>query len=434
MKVIGIAAEYDPFHNGHEYHIRRSVEMTGADAVVAVMSGDFTQRGEPALADKWTRARAACEAGADLALELPFIYACNNSDMFARGAVGILNGLGCVDYMSFGSESGDVSRLAQAAEALARESDDFRAALRSFAAEGYSYPRARAAALAACGRPDLAELLDSPNNVLAIDYIRHLILSDSRIEPITVKREGAPYDSAAMPGPAGDLSETQYPSATALRRMISGMPEATVGEILWNDLSQYMPAGSLEAFGNAESILISWQEAAFDLIRAKILTSSEEEISAIYACGEGMAKRAKAAVRHAESLAELSEAILSRRYTKTRVSRFLAQLLIGLKREDVLELTGTYYARVLAFNEKGAQLLRHIRKTGCASIPVITNLNKDIYAVPGFTAAADNTPAAKITRALEYDVAANDIYGLISGRNLYSFADRVREPERAGAL
>ena len=224
MKIVGVIAEYNPFHRGHLYHIGKAKEQTGADAVIAVMSGDFVQRGAPALLPKHLRAAMALEAGVSLVLELPVWCACGSAEYFASGAVSVLDQLGCVDSLCFGSECGDLPSLSRAARILEEEPEDFRAALKAALSRGLSFPRARQEALVSCaGSADAGAVMEEPNNILGVEYIRAILRRGSRLEPATVRREGSGYHDQA-PDPS-------YSSATAIRRLIleagkDGLPAA----------------------------------------------------------------------------------------------------------------------------------------------------------------------------------------------------------------
>ncbi|MDR0518494.1 MAG: nucleotidyltransferase family protein, partial [Clostridiales Family XIII bacterium] len=217
MPVLGIIAEYDPFHNGHLYHLRESLSRTGADASVCVMSGGFTQRGLPAMFGKKLRAEAAAGCGVDLVIELPFVYAAGNAEHFARGAVRILDGLGIVDCLSFGSESGDIGALSEVAALFADDSDRLNAAVRSGMSDGLSYPAARERAAAELLGEGAAALMREPNNILAIEYLKELRRQGSAIEPFTLRRHAAG---------AGEVNQAAgVAGATAIRRMFEGVAE-----------------------------------------------------------------------------------------------------------------------------------------------------------------------------------------------------------------
>ncbi|MDD3173479.1 MAG: nucleotidyltransferase family protein, partial [Herbinix sp.] len=219
MKVVGLITEYNPFHNGHKYHIEEAKRLTGADFAVIVMSGDFVQRGTPAIIDKYTRAEMALRNGVDLVLELPVCYATGSADFFARGAVSLLDKLGIVDFLCFGSESGDIKLLREAAQFLLETPEAFDDRLQAFLKDGLTYPAARAKALKhtleakeEVNEQALVQVLTDPNNILGIEYIKALLRFNSSIQPITIKRIAAGYH---------DIHLSEHPSQTAAYSMQS---------------------------------------------------------------------------------------------------------------------------------------------------------------------------------------------------------------------
>ncbi|MCL1808481.1 MAG: nucleotidyltransferase [Clostridiales bacterium] len=401
MKVLGIVAEYNPFHKGHLFHLAESKRMSGAGACVAVMSGNFTQRGEVAFFDKWERARIAVDCGVDLVLELPFAYACNTAEHFAKGAVQILDGLSCVDAMSFGSESGDLTKLSESASCLLSEDEKFRENLKSGLEKGDSFPKARAGALRLAAGEEIAEMLSSPNNILAVEYLKQLMLAGSSLAPLTVRREGAGHNSKA---PSGGFS-----SAASIRGMLGagGMNEA----------SKYVPD---ECYDRIKKINIGFNEKInnlFLLISAKIFSETEEKLEETLSAGEGLGCRLKKAARGADCLESLVSGTKSKRYTRTRIQRLLVHALFDLKAADfhgILD-AGLNYARVLAFNAEGAALLRRAKGAG-TRIPVITNINKQVR------------DGDEIFRLLKYDLLASDLYNLVSGSDTRVKSDFVVPP------
>jgi len=424
-KVAGIIAEYNPIHDGHIYHLKKTREMSKADFVVAVMSGYFTQRGAPAVLGKWERARAAVDAGVDLVLEMPFMYACSSAEYFARGGVGVLAGLGCTDYISFGSECGDISMLKKAASIFANESEDYRAALKEALSEGESFPVAREEAFASAlknsyptlkpsEKQQLLEVIREPNNILGIEYIKAL----ERLENEGLDRgygesvrsdaagsrdcNGDPRDVIASPysGDAGSRSVDIKP-ITVKRK--GGGHHATASEL------------------RAEMDID--QSGFFDLVRGTILRYSASELEQIASAGEGLGNKLKQEIRKTKDIEDLIKSVKSRRYTETRIRRLLTQTLIGLKKRDLIG-SPALYARVLGLNQKGAELLRNIKKKESARIPVITNINKDVFA------AEDErfSPGSPLRKSIERDILASDLYNLAFGFDLYSNSDYVAGP------
>ena len=407
MKVLGIITEYNPFHNGHLYHLEKAKEMTEVDVVVAVMSGNFVQRGEPAILDKWRRAQIAVECGVDLVLELPFVFACNNAEYFAKGAIGILNGIGCVDDIVFGSETGDIDAIARGARFLSDESDTFKERLKVYTDKGLSYPAARAKAFAETSG-EAGNLLNSPNDILAVEYLKQIYLTGSMIRPHAIKRLGQGYNS--------QNTQTPFASASAIRNF--AMKSSDISEIC-----NCLPFQSYVNLAGIQETIAERQEKLCELITARILTADTEELSKIFSATEGIENRLKTSARLSHDMDELVGKIKSRRYTETRIRRLLMHTLMGFDKESAEHIAAEklLYTRVLAFSDKGSTLLRHIRKEECAEIPVVTNINKEI-------------PASHPARALlKFDQRASDIYNLISGLELYEFSDFVRKPHKKSA-
>lgn len=404
-RTAGIVAEYNPFHNGHLFHLRETVERTGASCVVAVMSGCFTQRGEPAAADKWVRAAAAVENGIDLVLELPFIYACNSAESFARGAIRLLDRLGCIDSFSFGSEAGDLAPLIGTARLLQTESPAFRAALADRTGQGLSFPAAREAAVTDCYGPAHATVLRSPNNILGVEYLKEWLALGSSMQPLTFLRKGAPHNAAQ--------GEGTIRSASAIRRLLrepDGMDRAAA----------FMPTASetmiFQSLPNGKRI----DQQLFNLIIYKIMNTPPNQIAGLHAAGEGLENRLTAAVERATDLDNLVRRIKTKRYTESRIRRLLLHLLLDLQRTDFkrMEDRGTLYARVLGFSPAGASLLSHMRRSGCSSIPVLTNINRQGRDDPW------------LREVLSYDIRAAALYHLLCGHDLGKSSDHRQKPHR----
>lgn len=367
MKKIGIIAEYNPFHEGHRYLAAEAKRLTGAGQAVAVMSGDFTQRGFPAVFDKWTRAEAAVKGGMDLVLELPVCCAAGSAEYFAEGGVRILEGMGCLDYLAFGSESGSTDELRRTARLLSEQNGRLQPVIREKIKEGMSYPRARAAAMRGLGFEREAEVLGAPNNILGVEYIRQL----KTMDPVTVKRTG----------------ESHHESASRLR-----------AEFLNRDRAGFL----------------SMEKKYFELVCARILQTPAEDLERVFSSGAGLGYRLKREVMYAKSTEELIDRIKSKAYTRTRVSRLLLHTLLGIT--DSFMAAPKLYIRVLAFNKKGGAVLREMRQRGCARLPVLTNINKERARFP------------EIEETLEKDILAADLYNLICGKDLYAFSDHVKKP------
>ncbi len=325
MKTAGIICEYNPFHNGHKYQIEQT-RKAGATHIVCVMSGNFTQRGDVAIFDKFLRAKTALENGADLVLELPTKYSLSAAEGFAAGAVGIINALGCVDMLSFGSESGDVSALkeASAAAEYAVHTDAFASLMK----QGKSYPAALSEAVKTYYTDDVYETLSHPNNTLAVEYISALDNLGSRIEPFTVARTGAGHDS--------DEQESGFASASLIRkRILSGEDYGELAPVI-----------------DAPTADIKRLERA---ILAKLRVLRTEEIEQAYDSANGLAERLYKAVRKANTLDELYFLTKTKRYTLARIRRTVLCCFLDLHKEQLL--TPDAYIRILGMNERGREIL-----------------------------------------------------------------------------
>lgn len=403
MKVLGIIAEYNPFHNGHRYHLEESVKMTSPDFTVCVMSGDFTQRGEPSMADKWIRAASAVKNGVDLVLELPFAFACNNAEFFAAGAVDILNRLGCVTHLSFGSEAGELSALSRAADYLAHEDDELKNSIREFADQGLSFPRARYEAVKKCRGDAYSDILQSANNILAVEYLKQLRLTESEIEPVTVRRYGTGYHDMA--------SYKNIASATAIRRQVkrSGEMEAVSGLI---------PGETFQVLQDINAGVNVSFDKFYPLLLYRILTTGANQLGTILSATEGLENRVKKAAPESVDMDSLIKAVLSKRYTYTRVCRLLTHILIQLDKESFRHIVDRRinYARVLGFSKNGASLLKRIKKEERNSIPILTNINRE------------TDRDSEEWKLLQFDVTASDIYNLAVYGEVYTHSDYVMKP------
>ena len=400
MDIAGIVCEFDPFHNGHAYLLRK-VREQGASGIVCVMSGDFVQRGGPALFDKFQRAEAAVRCGADLVLELPAAYAVNSADWFAKGAVRILKGLGCVDTMAFGSECGDAEVLKEAAAVLLDEGVRFSETLKSFLDKGESYPSAyqKAAETVLPGKG--SSLMCGSNDVLALCYLKENLRQDTGLEAFAVRRFGPAHDS--------DIAADGFASASYIREL------ARTG-VGWNSYIPEEVRYVLCADDCSPERLALRSERLFALVRKTLLDSSEEELAQICEVSEGLENRLKDALSKSEDLNGLVLGIKTSRYTHARVMRILTQMLLGITKDLVREAdeNSIAYAKVLAFNEKGSELLRTAKEKG--SIPVYSNINKNV------------PPGAPERIILDVDISSGDTYSIICGRAIAEYSDKVQIP------
>lgn len=362
MHVVGVIAEYNPFHQGHAYQlraIRQAIRERFHDdvAIVAVMSGSFTQRGEAAVLDKWRRADLAVRGGCQLVLELPFLFACRSAQDFARGGVRLLQGLGCVDTLAFGAESPDLAPLMEAARVI--DAPETQAALHEALRAGASYAKALTAILQeASGLA--ANLLRQPNNILAIEYLRALRGYAPGIEPLLIARRGAGYHETSL----GPLA-----SASAIRgELAKAQPD-------FASLKDSLPEATYAAIRAAFPAEIASTERLFRPLLARLLTMQGRELEAIFGLQEGLANRLLAKIRQSQTLQELIAGMVTSRYPASRISRIVPHLLLGTGERAAREAaeTGPLYARVLAFDEVGRELLHAIKERG--TLPLITKIS-----------------------------------------------------------
>lgn len=376
MNVVGLIVEYNPFHNGHAYHMTEAKRLAGAEAVVAVMSGDFLQRGEPAIVSKWARAEMALHGGADLVLELPVAYATQPAEWFAHGAAALLDATGIVSHLCFGSEAGTLAELQPLAQQLAGESGALKAAIAEELATGASYPAAYAAAAArsvaapqAGGSGAAADaararaLLEQPNNSLGLHYLIALQRLGSGIAPLTVRREGAGYRDAE-PGSAN------IASATAIRGLIAGGGS-------FQAAAPYVPPYTADILARefrAGRGPVTWESFAAPLFH-RLLTSSPEALAKHHEVTEGLEYRMKKMLPELKRLTveELLEKLKTKRYTYTKLQRMLLHILLQHDRQTLAPgqlAQGPGYLRVLAFSPKGRELLKKMK--GRSSLPIVT--------------------------------------------------------------
>lgn len=389
MNVLGIVAEYNPFHTGHLLHLANSKKNTKAEYAIAVMGGNFTQRGEPAIFNKWARAKMAISAGIDLVIELPFAYATGSAGFFASGAIEILERCGIVTHLSFGSESGSISDLKSLAKILAEEPVELKELIRKEMSAGVTLPTAQTKALAIymkTDNKDIAELVKKPNNVLGLEYLKALSKKNSNIIPVTVRRIMADHHSQSL--------NENIASSTAIRDFI--YTKGLVG----NQLKKVLGDNTLEIIG--EEIQegrgpVFYQGLTLPLITS-LRTIDSTTLSKISDVNEGLENRIIWSARNSASLENLIAGIKSKRYTRTRIQRILLHSLLTFAKTDakLLNDLGPQYIRVLGFNEKGRLLLNAMKKK--ASLPIVIKVAD---------AGLEGDPAKL---SLEYDIKATDLY------------------------
>ncbi len=343
MKVAGIIAEFNPFHNGHAFLVQKAREM-GYTHVIAVMSGNFVQRGEPAVFHHSVRTKAALENGVDLVLQLPSVYAMSGAQSFARAGAEILNGIGCIDSIVFGSECGDAVLLSETADAVYGE--EIKPFLSEELNKGISFASARENALRAIN-PMYADIIKSPNNILGVEYIAALKRIKSNVKPVTFERIGAAHDSAETDG--------SIAGASLIREKIRAADE-------WAEL---VPEGIKAVYESADIADIKRMENA---VLYKIRTVSAAELSKVPDVSEGIENRILSASKQAKSLDELYSLAKTKRYSHARIRRIIWNCVLGVTADD-LELS-VPYIRITGFNKKGTELIKAAKEA--ANLPVIS--------------------------------------------------------------
>lgn len=355
MKIAGIIAEYNPFHTGHAYHIQKTRELTGADYIVVVLSGDFVQRGAPALYSKHLRTRMALLGGADLVFELPSTHSCESAEFFAQNAVRLLDALGCVDVLSFGSESGTIEPFLKLGSFLSAETPEYRNLLKEYLKRGESFPKARSLTLQELlSDADTGTFLQTPNNILGVEYCKALCRQNSPIQPLTVKREGNGYHDDSLNG--------EFPSASAIRALwksanckisdtaVSSCFPPAISELLsqtftcpqFLDEEDFSPYLRWLLFSSDKAQLTSYQDVTPDFVQRLFHTRGSYE-----------------------SWGQYAALLKTRELTYSRICRMLMHCLLQISHVPVLS-----YARLLGFRRQAAPVLSEFKKH--SSIPVIT--------------------------------------------------------------
>lgn len=397
MKVVGLITEYNPFHNGHLYHFTKAKEQAGADYTLCVMSGNFLQRGEPALVNKWARTQMALEAGIDLVLEIPAAYATSSAQSFAEGAVRMLDCSGVVTHLCFGSELGSLEPLTKVASLVLKEPPELQRLIRKYLDKGLVYPKARSEALgdyflqSESDPVSWRELVKSPNNILGIEYLRALQLLDSPIHPLTLERLHSGYNEIK-------LEHSSIASATSIRHnlqengQLSSELKAYLPESSWRLLSGEFQAGRGPVF----------PENLYPYLLMKLRTCTPDALAKIPDVSEGLEHRILEAAQEATSFYNLVERIKTKRYTWTRIQRILLHCLLGYTQsmaKSFQDAGGPQYLRVLGFTNRGRFLLREMQEKAC--LPVVTKV-APFLKNPG--------PAAEM---LALDIMATNVHSLL---------------------
>ena len=387
-KILGIICEYNPMHYGHIYHIQESKKEIMPDYTVAIMSGNFTQRGDVAIIDKWSRAAMALNNGVDLVIELPLIYSISSAENYASGSIKILDSLKMNTFLSFGSECGNLDILNEITQVLIKNPPEFVSILNHELSNGLSFPKAREHAILMYLNDirRYANVLKESNNILGIEYLKAINTQKSNIIPVTIKRKGSKYNDSSL--------YSKYSSATAIRQAIieNKSIKRYIPETTYNILKDKIDKNEIVPG------LYKYEQA----IIYKLRTMTLEEISMLPDVNEGLENKIKKAAESCSTLEELIEKIKSKRYTQTRIMRILLYALLNITRKDLEDsYKATPYIRVLGVNDKGKALISKLVKKN-KKLHIITSPKKFLKSSKNKT----------LNNMLETDISASNIYTL----------------------
>lgn len=390
MKITGIIAEYNPLHLGHQFHIQQTRQIFSLDTphyIITVLSGDFVQRGLPAILDKHTRARMALEAGSDLVLELPAAYALSSGEGFAFGGISLLEQLGCVDHVSFGTEAGNIDAISHIAHVLQQPSEYYQCAYQDALKQGATHPSAQTKALAlAYPDLDLSVLNGHSNNLLALEYTKALLSLQSSITPVTIKRSGYGYLTE-------ELSFTQFASATAIRKALQ-KTDMDSSDLLTSQVPDF--AKDTLSKAAAEHRLLYPDDFSL-LLHYKLLTLEKEQFLDYRGVSLDFANKLLKYRHQFENVTQFSNLLWTKDTTYASVCRTLLYLLLDIKKSDFDVHQKVPYARVLGFKKQSSAVLSEIKKY--SSIPLLTKL-----------ANAPDVLSSDALDLLKLDIQASHIY------------------------
>lgn len=389
-RVVGIIAEYNPFHNGHYYHMQKAKQEANADYCIAVISGNFTQRGDVSIVNKWAKAYMAICGGADLVIELPTIYSVSSAENFANGAIKILDSLKIVDSFAFGAEANDLATLNNIANVLNEEPKGYTNILNHELKKGISYPAARENAIMMYLNDikRYANVMGNPNNILAVEYLKALKNQKSKLTPIMIKRQKVYYNEHRI--------VDGYASATGIRELLKNKE--------YSDVSKVVPRSTYQILGqqaNNGRMILSLEKYQKEIIYA-LRKMTVEEIAELPDVSEGLENSIKNAANNCNNLTELINGIKSKRYTQTRIQRILIYALLGINKKMMENSKKIIpYTRILGFNSKGKMLISEIMNKN-PKINMITSVKKYI----------DQNKNKQLAEILNVDIFATDVYTL----------------------
>jgi predicted nucleotidyltransferase len=397
MQACGLVVEYNPFHNGHAYHIQEARKASDADCIIAVMSGDFLQRGEPAIIDKFSRAKAALLSGVDIVIELPFAFAVQSSDLFAKGAIHTLHEIG-VSSICFGSESGNASDFTNSYEYLKGSEALYRTILKAELAKGLSFPEASRHAYQEIGLSEDNMDLTKPNNILGYSYVKTILKNEYKIEPLTIKRTNSGYHDEAITG--------SIASATSIRKALNEHNTIT------NQVAHAIPTSTIEQLTEYKSESGQWHtwEHYFDLLQYRVMTMTTGELANIHGVEEGLEHRIKKTAMHARSFHEWVEAVKTKRYTWTRLQRIFVFILANVKKEEIVSLVSNHrvpYVRLLGLTKNGQAYLNKAKKQ--MNVPLVSKLSRQDNPLLQLEERASNAYYSILTPAIRHKLKKQEL-------------------------
>ncbi|GAB6189939.1 nucleotidyltransferase [Marinitoga arctica] len=411
MKVLGVIVEYNPFHNGHMYHLKKAKELVKPDYTVGVMSGNFVQRGEPAIMDKYSRAEIALNMGIDIIFELPFLYSIQDANGFAIGSIGVLDRTEVVTDIVFGSESSDIKTLQVISEIIFNQPKEFEFSLKKNLKKGYSFPNARKYALIEYfeKKGDLSKeqvlVIEKSNDILGLEYLKALNYYNSNIIPHTIKRLGADYNDDKFKG--------KFSSATSIRKLWK--------ERKYDLIKKSVPIKTFEIMKKEENLgkaPIFIEDLEITLL-SFLRTLDRKDLRDLYGINEGIEQRIIESAKQSSSIEEFYHLVKAKRFTYTRIKRTLLSVFFKIKNDLIREINkeGPQYLRVLGFNEKGKELLSLMKKK--IQYPIITTPSNYISIIKNIERDLKNKRKNwKINKKLyfdmiNYDFKATNVYSML---------------------
>lgn len=390
MKVVGLVTEYNPFHNGHTYHLNKAKELTNADYAIAIMSGNFLQRGAPAFINKFARTQMALENGVDAVIELPLYYAVSSAEYFAKGAVNTFAKLNCIDYLCFGMECDNIHKLSQIANVIIEEPGNYKTILKESLKKGYTFPLARTKAIIATLGDEVSKIISTPNNILAIEYIKAIKESGCNITPIGIKRINSQYHD-----------ETIYNAISSASAIRSNISKNSNLEQIGKDVST-ATNDILEA--NFKKTFPIEANDFSNMLYYSLLTNIDN-LNYFYDIGIDLSRRIKNNINKFESFDQFAQLIKSKQLALTKINRSFSHIMLNLSAEQFNNYINdelVYYARILGFRKDSSALLRNI--TDNSSIPVINKLAKakDILSTHGKSMLNSDLFASEIYNQIVY--------------------------------